>query len=381
MIPIFRLQLREMVGGRKLWLVAFLLGIPLLLALAAMQVGGLGRVKQRLDEAEAARKDPRSLHEGRQILSSPDGELELLDGLIVLTEDGLTIHYEAQEEDERGEDSRDGRRRQRPRRRDRDYDFGPLGSRWIVDFQNGWLRYAGGLLSIDPDQEIPKKDPNAIANMNAQDDLNWPFIAGTFLFAIYCQAIAVLMALLYAAPLLNTELEAKTLPYLLTRPVPRWQIIVGKYLAIATVLLPFHLASLTGAWFLLEMPGGTDLLGAELAGSVAAVLAYNALFILIGYLIPSRAMVVAVIYIILEAFLSFIPALINRFTITYYIRSIAIGLSDVVDMTDLPEEAEIIIGNASLGSSFLIVGVIIALGLGFASLLAAQREYVVTEKA
>ncbi|MEQ8768840.1 MAG: ABC transporter permease subunit [Planctomycetota bacterium] len=354
MNALFRLQVREMIGGKKLWLVLLLLSFPLLLTWIAMSFGGLGRLKSNLEYREWARNHPEeAYHEGRQIIGDVrEGPLEYLQGRIVIDESGFRF---------------------------KDHHFGGL-DRWFA-LNGDWLLFRGGLLSLDPKQETPDEDQLMLTSLGTDEDVDWQTATGIFLFTVYCQAIAVLMALLYASPLLNTELEGKTLPYLHTRPIARWKIIVGKFAGIATVLTPLHLTSLVLAWLLLELPGGTNLLQAEAAAAVAAILCYNALFILVGYMIPARAMIVAVIYIVLEAFISYVPALINRVSVTYYVRTLAIELSGLIHDARLPEELKVIAGREPLSTSLLVLASIVVGSLTLASLLAARREYIVTEKA
>ena len=86
-----------------------------------------------------------------------------------------------------------------------------------------------------------------------------------YLFLLYPQTLCLLLALLYGASIPGSELEGRTLTYLFTRPIARWRVVVGKYLAIVAAMLPPMLGSLVIAWFLLGQPGGAALLTAFLA--------------------------------------------------------------------------------------------------------------------
>jgi len=206
---------------------------------------------------------------------------------------------------------------------------------------------------------------------------SWKSLCGMLLFILYPQTICVLFALLYGAPMLQDELEGRTLPYLLTRPMPRWKIVLGKYLAIVTLLVPGVLASLTAAWMILGSPAGSSLLFALSAATVAAVLAYNAIFAVFGFLIPSRAMIVTLMYaVVFEFILGLVPAVINTLTVTYYLRSLALRLTDL----EVPEEVMRIVGDATLSTSLSVLGGMTLGGLVLASWLAAHREYIVTEQ-
>ncbi|MEM7200515.1 MAG: ABC transporter permease subunit [Planctomycetota bacterium] len=209
-------------------------------------------------------------------------------------------------------------------------------------------------------------------------DLPWQTVGAIYLFLLYPQMLCMLLALLYGSSLLGSELDGKTITYLFTRPIPRWHFVVGKFLAIVAVLLPPTAVSLAVSWQLLGGPGGVQLLGAQLASVFGSLLAYNAVFVLIGFIVPRRAMVVALIYgVVFEFLLSFVPAIVNTFAVTYYLRSIVVEMLQL----EVPHEIARIVGDASLPAAIGSVLAITVVGLGGASMLAARREYVVADEA
>ena len=68
------------------------------------------------------------------------------------------------------------------------------------------------------------------------------------LFVMYPQAVCVLLSLLYGTAVISSEMESQTLTYLFVRPIPRWHVIVGKYVAITLVLLVGVNVSFAAAW-------------------------------------------------------------------------------------------------------------------------------------
>ena len=114
-----------------------------------------------------------------------------------------------------------------------------------------------------------------------------------------------------------------------------------------------------------------------LAGAAGGIIAYNAVFVLLGFIAPKRAMVLALMYgVVFEFILSFVPALVNEFTITYYLRSLVVGITDL----EVPGEIARIVGGASFATSLLALGGIVVLALVLSSLLAGRREYVVADQ-
>lgn len=203
-------------------------------------------------------------------------------------------------------------------------------------------------------------------------------ISAIYLFLLYPQVICLLLAMFYGTSVLGHELDGKTLTYLFTRPLPRWRFVVGKYLAIITALSIPTSISLFVSWLILGAHGSVALFVSLLIATLGALAAYNAIFVLFGFLVPRRAMIVALLYgIVFEFILSFVPALVNEFTVTYYLRSIVVESLDLV----IPNEISRIVGGASIPVALFALGTIIVSTLGVASWLAARKEYVVSDQA
>lgn len=192
-----------------------------------------------------------------------------------------------------------------------------------------------------------------------------------YFFLLYVHAMCELGALLYASTLIAAELEGQTLGYLFTRPIRKWQVLCAKYAAVVAVLTPAVLASLLASWLVLGRPGGKDLLLGIGACSAAALAAWSAMFLLIGALIPSRAMVVGLLYTLVEFFLSFVPAVLNSASVTYYVRSLAVRLIGF----DAPDEARRVLGDATAAHACWMLALMAAGGLAAACLVASTREY------
>jgi len=198
-----------------------------------------------------------------------------------------------------------------------------------------------------------------------------------YLFMVYPQAVCLLLALLYGTSLLNAELEEKTITYLFTRPVPRWKVFLGKYAALVPWLAAPSLASLTGSWLLLGRPGGAALLGGMALAVLGSVAVYGAIFGLVGVVFRTRTLVIGVLYaVIFEFFLSFLPAVVSALSVTHYLRSVVLKVTDL----EVPEEVLVIVGNASLLESAGVLGAIALAAVGLASFVCTRREYVVAEQ-
>jgi hypothetical protein len=348
MFDIFCLQIRHILEGKRKWLVFLFLVFPVLLTYFNMYVSGLVDLKRMREEWEAYQKKPAS-EKTESLLKRVipgDEPIELLGGKVTVTKDGI--------------DFKDVPFPQR-------FD-GKSVSRITVGDQTITIKdgqvWIGPKHSMSHPEEVPP----------------WNAICTIYLFAIYPWILALLFALLYGPALLGAELENKTLTYLFTRPVSRWKFVFGKYLAVIFILIPAMGLSLFISWLFLERPGGWNLFAANLLASCGGILAYNALFTLLGFLVPRRAVVLSLIYAgVFEVALSFVPALVNNLTVNYYLRSIVFELVDI----QLPEEAASAIrlwGGASLTTSLCFLAGVTLVSLWLSSSMAARREYVIAEQ-
>lgn len=171
----------------------------------------------------------------------------------------------------------------------------------------------------------------AISRIAGQIDEDIPpgdlaFGAASLLFILLPQVVTVLSLLLWATPVVHSELEGQTWVYAVVRPGGRRSVLLGKYLVAvlwtisatcvaATCLIP-AIYQLAGAhtiriWVI------TCVL------NVLAAFAYGSAFVLIGTLMQRRAMVVGFLFaLIVEALLSMVPAIISQFTISFRLRSL-----------------------------------------------------------
>jgi ABC-type transport system involved in multi-copper enzyme maturation permease subunit len=181
-------------------------------------------------------------------------------------------------------------------------------------------------------------------------------VSTMFTIALYFVAPAIscmLGALLIAAPAVASELEQHSWVYLAVRPNGLFHLILGKYLvavfwaASATVVGVNLAVSVAAADRPTEVtaadeqrhgitatdeitqkvvPGIIDTNEVRLAMvglSILSACAYSALYMMLGTVFNRRAMVLCVAYTAaVELFLGFFPAVINRFTIQYRLRTL-----------------------------------------------------------
>ena len=209
------------------------------------------------------------------------------------------------------------------------------------------------------------------------DDTAW----GLILFGLIPEVITLFGLLLWVTPVVQAELEGKTWIYLAVRPRGRASMLLGKYLTAITW------TALSG-WFsatvciLVARPEHTLRLWGTLVALVTlACLAYGALYSLIGVLLHRRAMVIAVAYtLIFEFLVSFVPALINQFTVQYRLRNLLVDFMDWRKMIS-EETRGILLGNQPAWLHVLILIAASVALLGIATQVIQHKEYATADEA
>lgn len=179
----------------------------------------------------------------------------------------------------------------------------------------------------------------------------------------------MLGCLLTAAPSVASELEQHSWTYLATRPNGLFHLVLGKYLVAFLWSATSTVTGLCIALHVAQIAGKTEATLALVGVSVLAAMSYSALFLMIGTIFHRRAMVFCVAYTAaVELFLGFFPAVINRFTIQYRLRSLlfdwttqgeAILESGVTQFVDVSEGPMLqVLWLVSLTVVFLALGLV-----------------------
>jgi ABC-type transport system involved in multi-copper enzyme maturation permease subunit len=195
------------------------------------------------------------------------------------------------------------------------------------------------------------------------------------LFIAYPQVICVLSVLLRSPTLVNSELEAGTWVYLVSRPAGRVALLLGKYLASATfAALGCGLSVTLSAFVLMGSEAARGVLPAVLAPTLLAPYCFAAIFSLFGVLFVKRAMAISLVYgVIVEFGLSNVPALVHQLTVSYSLRSLALRLCD----SDLRREFAVAAGDPDRPVAMAVSLALITLGsLALACVILERRQIV-----
>jgi len=210
------------------------------------------------------------------------------------------------------------------------------------------------------------------------------FAMTLFLYVMYPQSLCILAALLYGASLMAGEIEDKTLTYLFTRALPRWKVLLGKYLATASALSILSVGSMSVSYILCSMPIGPRVWFALTTSITSACFAYTALFCLLGLFVPRRAIPVGLIYaVIVEGVLSIVPALVNELTVSYYMRSLAWHIADLPLRADAAKDFEKsvapLVAGADAQTAICALVMISVVTMALSALVIQRREWPLTE--
>jgi ABC-type transport system involved in multi-copper enzyme maturation permease subunit len=203
-------------------------------------------------------------------------------------------------------------------------------------------------------------------------------IAVVVLYVLYPQTLCILAALLYGASLLAGEIEDKTLVYLFTRALPRWKVLVGKYLATSVALSVLTSLSMTLCFVVFDAPFGLRVWLALFVAITGACFTYTAIFSLLGLLVPQRAIPVGILYgVVFELLLSSVPAVINELTTSYYLRSLAYWIADI----SLPPDIDEVVGLVTAPPVRAVLAILVISGvtLSLSALLIHRREWPLNE--
>lgn len=166
---------------------------------------------------------------------------------------------------------------------------------------------------------------------------------GIMLYFLVPEVVCLLGLLLWATPVVSTEIEGQTWSYLALRPSGRREVILGKYLTAVVWALSATLASVTLCVALMGEAGGIRLWVVMCLLCVLSAVTHASLYLLIGLLFYRRTIVTAVFYTgAVEYGLSFIPAVANKLTINYRLRGL---LSNWMDWEEARSAAESVFGS------------------------------------
>jgi len=114
--------------------------------------------------------------------------------------------------------------------------------------------------------------------------------------AIFVYHILALASAIFTTAIISQEVEQKTIVYLLTRPVPRWKLLLLRYLASGIVVSVIGiLCAVFASIGSYQGLGNNPLLIKDCAALIVGAFAYGALFLLVS-LMFNRAMIICLLF-------------------------------------------------------------------------------------
>lgn len=198
----------------------------------------------------------------------------------------------------------------------------------------------------------------------------------------FLKALAPLLALFFGAMLVGQSVESQTIPFILTRPVPRSAWIVGKYLAYVVVTSVLLLTSFALVYFACGALGGLrDARGMGLAWHyagmlVVALMAYGSLCTLLGALFKRPVVVGVIFFFGWQRLATIVPGLVDFLTIEKYVMALLPELDTPRRSLALKASAltkqEILVSETR---ALMTLGLLILVFLALTSYVVRRKEY------
>jgi ABC-2 type transport system permease protein len=147
------------------------------------------------------------------------------------------------------------------------------------------------------------------------------------LMVFYLQFYIVILALFFGTSITAEDVENRTLAYLITRPVPKSAIVVGKYAAYAALMFVLVAVTMAAAYFLMNAARLDDpdlyVTFAQYLGVIGlGLLAYTALFAFLGAVLK-RAIILGLVFGFgWETVIQYFPGSTQRFSVVHYLKSL-----------------------------------------------------------
>jgi hypothetical protein len=207
---------------------------------------------------------------------------------------------------------------------------------------------------------------------------------GMMIWLLYVHVIVPVLGVFYGTALIADEVDDRTITYLFTRPIRRSAVLIGKYLSYLACTILLVLPSVIAVYFLVVPINGGGigrsfpLLLADLGVLAAGLIAYGAVFALVGARLK-RPLVIGLVFAFgWEPGVLLVPGYLKRATVAYYLQGL-VPHKMPVDTTAISILTRIVDPFPSITISLAGLAVMTAIALGWASRTVEAREYVLEQ--
>jgi ABC-2 type transport system permease protein len=208
-------------------------------------------------------------------------------------------------------------------------------------------------------------------------------VFGLMIWILYIRFIVPVLGVFYGTSLIADEVDDKTITYLFTRPISRRAVLLGKYLAFLVCTVLLVLPSVMIVFFLVVPTGGGSIgqafpsLVTDFAMLAVGLMAYGAVFALVGTRIK-RPLIVGLVFAFgWEPAVLFFPGYLKRLTVMYYLQALV--------SHEMPQDSAVAMlmqvfrEVPALPTSLVGLAVITGLSLWSAGRAVEEREYVLEQ--
>jgi ABC-2 type transport system permease protein len=127
-----------------------------------------------------------------------------------------------------------------------------------------------------------------------EDPLNWT--SESLYGGLIITAVLPLTALMFGTSVLGDEMEDGTAVYLLTKPMPRWEVLIPKLLGAWLLTAAFLLTSTVVSGLIAIESGGREVVFGATVAVVLGSLVYTTLFVMLSVL-STHALIIGLLYV------------------------------------------------------------------------------------
>jgi ABC-type transport system involved in multi-copper enzyme maturation permease subunit len=192
---------------------------------------------------------------------------------------------------------------------------------------------------------------------------------------LYLGVLIPLVTAFYATGLIGDEVANKTLPYLFTRPVPRWRIYLYKYAAFLVAVFGATAVAVTLVSIVATAASSNplqslDTLAVCLLVVFLATAAFGGLFGLIGVSLKFPIVFAIMYFFLWENVLGNFPGQIRRFTVLFYARNI---ISDHAGRTNF--ESQFLGLTVEPTTAYIVLALVAILSTAAAAWVVRSKDY------